>query len=144
MESEMYLVSEGEITIKGISANGAEVEVTAEVENLRVTVERDMEDFSSFYAERYIPTQTRTYFDMKVKDKYTVKIIPPEQGVERTARVLALSNPEGEVPKELTLKHIKQAAKKAGVDENTEFITNQKYNPATASFDTYIEFRWTE
>lgn len=129
-----YLISEGELTIKGRDSKGQDIEVTADIENLKVEVEYQ-DDFIATNTSNIVWNNRReTTFCMKVKGQYTIKAIDPRQGVTRTARVHVDS---------LTPGALVEAARKAGVDTETPFISEPHYNPLTLQDEGFdITFNW--
>jgi len=148
MESRARLLKDGLVTFVGKNDNGDDLEVTAEVRDLKVEseVEVEVEEYLSTRYERYpvsLPRSQEITLSAVVKDTYTIKVTPAPS-VERTARVLGWSDPEGAKRTGPTISRIREAAAKAGVDESTPFELIYEENCRSFAIDVYIEFRWTD
>lgn len=136
------IITTGEVTIKGKSPEGKDVEITAEVGELIIDVEtapvlwnQNPYNISTNFGN--LSQDQSVTFNIKLKRGndgafYSVKTKTPKS-VERTARV--------EVPA-LTPDEIAGAADKAGVPLSTPFnIVSERENGKTI---TFLEFYWTE
>lgn len=145
----LNLVSEGTVTITGKDSKGQEIVVEAPIKDLEIKVENEWEHVPTDYylsSARLFNERSETTFSMKVggTGQYTIKTKPAPKGVERTARVHVRDVPEGaEIPR-MTIKDIRTAADKAGVDENTPFLERGERDIRTNTLKQFIEFGWTD
>lgn len=147
METRKNIIVDGNVTIKGKNSQGYDLIVEAPVENLCINVVREYNDYSNFHRDEKVFKEEEITFSMKLKhgSQFTVKVPHlMEKPLERTARVEVGRYAEGEVVPPLTIKAIRDAAKRAGVDENTAFTDATRRDNVKLDLVRHIEFSWED
>ena len=112
--------------------------------NLKIENEKPV-DFRQQYLDYFSGnTDTSTTFTVSEIESYTMTVVD-HSPIERTARVLGWSDTDESLERRKpTVALIREAARKAGVDESTEYEIFYRNDRQKNTIDAYVEFRWTE
>lgn len=130
-----------EFTITQVQEDGT-VTYTGTANGLVVDTDHDDMHISAWDGPfARIKTKTSITLNNLVAGTFTQK---KKTGVERTARVLGWEDDEAAVRSKPTIARIREAARVAGVDEDTEYEIFYDRDFERGMRKAYIEFRWTE